>query len=251
MSGHDDSGDDGDGSVLSRRSLLAGTVGVGTVGALSGGSSVLLLTDQHVARNNGLTGPEMNLQIAWREYDSQANVIGRHGECGGGFGGYARHEKPAIEINDVEPGDRGALVVCARCRPPEGQIWARVSMWDAAERGQTSAEKNADSDDPGDGAELPHHLDVLLRRSDGCDYQFPDDGFVPSGKLADVTPRKVRFEETAGTDGSPPACLTIAWRLPESVPPTVRTDSVDFGVEFAAVQTRGTDGNHDPWGDQQ
>lgn len=249
MSGHDDEtsrdeGDAGAGGAVSRRALLAGTLSVGTIGALSGGSSVLLLTDENVAEGSTLSSPRMDLRIAWKAYDSTGTVTEEHGVCSGGFDEYA-HDEASVELTGVEPGDRGALVVCARTKNEGRDVWARVRTWTAAENGRTKAERAAAADDEGDGSELPHVLNVLVRERAGCDYEFDDDGLVAPKSLAGVSGEPIPL---ARTDGSVPVCLALEWHLPESAADVVLTDSVEFGVEFGVAQ-RGRDGTStNPWG---
>lgn len=229
---------------MSRRTLLAGAASLGALGAASGGGSVLLLSDRSVSTGDTLTGTRMDLRISWHEYDASASVVERHGECGGGFDGYARDDQPAVDLDAAEPGDRGALVVWARCRPPASDVWARVKLWSAAERGRTTAERAAGDDR--DEGELQYHLQTTLRSPEGCDYDFYDGDLRRGGRLADVDGHRLRLDGTAAGDDASPACLALEWRLPESAPPTVLSDSVSFGVEFAVVQSRG-DGPVDPW----
>lgn len=250
MSDHDDGpdptdGTDGDGrtapSALSRRAVLAGGLSLGAIGAASGGGSVLLLSDRTLSSDDVIEGGQMDLRVAWQSYGADGAVREERGVCDGSFEEYVDTREPAVELEDAEPGDSGRLVVCAQSQPPDRDVWARVVLWSAAERGRGPAERGAGDDDP--AGELQHHLDVVVRRTDECDPGFDGTDLVQSGHLADVAGHPMHI-----VSGDPsPTCLLLEWELPEGVPSTVRSDSVSFGVQFAVVGSRGDEATN-PWG---
>jgi hypothetical protein len=229
--------------VVSRRALLAGSLTLGTVGALSGGTSVLLLTDRNVARENTLAGSRMDLKLAWREYHN-GDDVDTHGTCDGGFEQYVQDDAPAVELDTVEPGDHGTLVVCARTRTAGRAVWARLATASSAEHGRQPLEEGHGDQSPTEG-ELDRHLQVTAHVADDCGL---DGVRVDGGPLEQVASENAPLGAGMRLGTSPDTCLVLEWRLPESVPPTVLSDSVRFGVEFAAAQTRGADGSQNPWG---
>jgi hypothetical protein len=184
----------------------------------------------------------MDLRLAWREYHDGERVD-TGGLCDGEVeSDYRSGGVPEVELDEVEPGEHGALTVCART-PTEGHaVWTRLATQPSMEHGRRPLEVEDGDDTPNEG-ELDDHLHVEVFAREDCGLGGTR---LDHGPLANVADGPLGSGVRLGE--SPNTCLAVEWRLPESVPPTVLSDSVRFGVEFAAVQTRGADGERNPWG---
>jgi len=249
-----------------RRVLASGALGalaLGTgIGSMTGTGRTPSYTGYTYAQtDDAVVAPEVS--VAWWEaYNGE--VLETQAGAGGGAANetlspaaspayVADHEGPVVTLDDVVPGDSGALAVGLHVEslPPteDGvEVWVRLTAAEA-ENGVVEPEA-ASGDVPGNGGELGRALDVTVWADGGvggvgaCDGALTQLGdgvrFEPvlaegslrdvAGTLADGVP----LVEDCLADGDT-RCLGLSWRLPSSVENAVQTDGVTFSLSCAAV----------------
>jgi hypothetical protein len=236
---------------LTRRQILLGTGAVGVAAAGAGVGSLGYLADSERVPGTVAAG-QLDLKLGYRAtYNGDVTgeqPNGRAVDCttsglvdGDGV--------PAIELDDVKPGDSGSVAVdCYLCANPS-RLWLSVAGVATPEHALRPEETAAGDATPevgelGDIVEVTCWVDA---DRDGV----ADDGerILYEGSLTGLTTAlasgvAVTVDEAdrpdcvSRTDG--PVPVALAWRLPLDGPDHNRaiTDAVRFDLRFAAVQCR-------------
>lgn len=226
---------------LTRRRLLAGISSAGILGAVAGRQTMAVFSDTETLAENGVSGSELDLRLAWRETHN-GELLESIGACGGDDAdAYVDNEEAVLTFDEAEPGDRGSIAACVSPLGSDVSLWVRLTLVDAAENGITAVEERAGDETPERG-ELQDNLLVTVREQTDCSR--PDGSTAPlaSGVVSDVV---------SGPLGSgrklESRCLSLVWELPDDVPPTVLSDSIAFALEFTAAQSRENTTQQNPW----
>ena len=263
---------------LSRRHVLAGLSGAGLASAGAGLGTSAYLSDTESFDGNTVTAGTLDLLVGYYSYWDQ-------GMAGSGSVNGTKDGSGTVsaELTDVKPGDSGLLTFCPRIETNPAYLWLCGEITANSENGYTEPEPetsaNGDVNDPGnpDGAgELAESVTVTVNYCDVADDigdSFdPDDvsvlGEVWSGSLADLmsavrngVPLDGDGEAAsdggfdvpgaqscfAGTDAEADIpCLCLDWEVPTSVGNEIQGDSLEFDLEFHAMQCRHNDGTNNP-----
>ncbi len=249
---------------LSRRKILAG---LGTIGAASAGAGLgtsAYFTDEESFTGNRLEAGELNLVVDYATSVDQGSASVQSNTTGSGSVDGSAVQAEYV-INDVKPGDSGKLVFCPKVVDNPAWLFAGSDGAVDYENGQTDPEGDVDASggDPGKGAgELSENVQVTVSycEFDGGDRDDPDDystirelnnpddytladlaldlqtGFLLDGDSATSGRQAYPGSADASTQEGP--CVCLDWEVPTSVGNEIQTDSLEFGVQFAAIQER-------------
>lgn len=237
----------GSSSDVSRRALLGSVLSAGVLGSLSGYGTRSTLSDAETVDNTFGSG-QLDLGIAWTEsYNGQQ--IESAGACGSTDpADYVDNSGAVITLDGIEPGDTGAVTTCLLLNE-NATVWFRLAPGAFQENGRSTLEEEA-GDSTADEGELQNELEVEVWLEEDCDgTRESGEETLASGTLASVVDGSLG-EGIALPDGATaPGCLSVRWELPGDASPTVLSDSVEFGIEFYAQQSRHNDTPQNPWGD--
>jgi predicted ribosomally synthesized peptide with SipW-like signal peptide len=229
---------------LSRRRLLGGTLSIGALGAVTGVGTRALFSDQAQFQENELASGRLDLGLAWQE-TYNGRQVGGGGDCGSSDPeDYVDSSGAVITLDAVEPGDEGTIGCCTRVQG-EADVWFRIVPGPTPENGLSQAEQRYGDDTPDEG-ELQDELTVSVTTWSGGDCDPNGEETVATGTFASVLDGPVRTGIHLDGDGDPLRCLGVHWSLPTDASPVVLSDAVQFGLEFAAVQSR-YDTPVNPW----
>jgi predicted ribosomally synthesized peptide with SipW-like signal peptide len=247
---------------LSRRKVLGslGAIGVASAGAGLGTSAYF--SDEESFTSNTLTAGELDLVVDYETSVSQGGA-----NTGSTTGSGTIDDNPAemqYDIDDVKPGDSGSLRFCPKVVDNDGWIFVGSSGLTDFENGLTDPENEVD-DTPHEG-ELSENIQVTVSYCDENsenkrELNNPDD-YTLADLFLDLRTGFLLDGDT-DTDGKQPypgstddnnnnnnngpeqqgPCICIDWEIPTDVGNEIQGDSVKFGVEFVAIQSRH---NEDP-----
>ncbi|WP_276258273.1 FG-GAP repeat protein [Haloglomus litoreum] len=247
---------------LTRRRILVGAGAIGLASAGAGLGTSALFSDRESFDGNSLVAGTLDLLVhydATYQGSPATNLATPSGVVDGEAGLF-------YTLEDVKPGDSGAVTFCFELHTNPAYLWVRTTGTEDAENGQNDPEIDAEGVDTDGLGELD---DAIVASAFYCDANGDP---VPGGEIAtDVSLASLLALLAGGTPlnaagsdapaGSQAAyqpssapgettgpCLCIEWELPLAVGNEVQSDSVAFDVEFGAIQARNTDGTDNPWG---
>lgn len=257
----------GDANEVTRRDILTGlgAAGVG-VGAASVGSRATsaLLTDSEGFTGNVFTVGELDLDV---EYDVRYQPS--NGPMRGDSGTVNGSDDSGIDIDTLEPGDRGRLDLCPR--PASGSnpayLWlcGGVTGYRDGPPAKTPPENlTVPATDRNLGEAIQARLRYVPPSDTGrlwCpDADDDDDGVLLAGSFVDVLSQVaagIPLDPTgvpglsAGDQscfhpetGGP--CLRLEWCVPASAGNAIQGDGLAFDLVFHARQCRHSDGTGNP-----
>ncbi|WP_152042421.1 hypothetical protein [Salinigranum salinum] len=201
----------------------------------------MALSDRNRFEENRLESGSLELGLAWEErYNGTTQED--EGVCGSEtWDAYHDVSEAIVELDAVEPGDSGTLDVCLRLSANVDSTWMRLLVHSVAENGVNSTEEQAGDVTP-DVGELQKYLEVTVQTDSDCETARETSPRI-EGDLAQMGagPLGTGMQLAEAT-----RCVIIEWQLPEDVPATILTDSVEFAIDFAAVQSR-PDDSQSPW----
>jgi len=234
-------------SIVKRRRMLAGLASVGLVGSLTGAGSRMVLSDTERFEENVLQVGRLDLRLAWDAHH-EGERLAAVGDCGSDDpADYVDNQRPVVALDGIEPGDSGSLRVCLLLRGGPGVVWTRLRQTATPENGITQTEADA-GDTTDDVGELQEHLEVTMWQDADCD-RTPDEGerVLADGSLAEAVDQPVGDGVRLAEAETTPLCVGLSWHLPDTAPPTILTDAVEFTVDFAAEQSRRNENPSNPW----
>jgi len=170
-------------------------------------------------------------------------------------------DQPVIDLEDVKPGDFGAVTIDFTLCDNPGFVWLNGSRISAAENGRTESER--DDPDEGDGVELLDTVRAAAWIDDSDGYQDREEELVFADSLRNVLerlpetgrPTGAANASNAGLVGNIPAeegggrgrncfsaetthSVTFAWYVPTDHSNEIQTDSVTFDLGLYTEQCR-------------
>lgn len=245
--------------TFTRRRVLTGIGSFGALGFVGAAARPALGFDPvDMNRTTRVSEAEVNLVVDWRATHNGDVVSSTGFETT-----EDRPDAPAIDISSVLPGDEGSLTIRVSVpsadeveEPRPLDVGFRIDSFEAAENGLNEPEADSGDDSPSRG-ELQDAIDATVWYdvgSAGVDYvgacngtREPGEPVVADGSLADVArslsePRRLDPHDGTGRECLTPGssvCLSLSWRLDETVTNVVQSDSVSFAVDFRATPCDG------------
>lgn len=212
---------DGDDGRLTRRRILAGVAGAAGIGMLGGAGTSAFLRDTEVVPGSVLGNPYSGANL-----DLRLRCAGPSGAC------TSTEDGVSFAFADIEPGDDGSTTVCLESADASAWLWLRTPP-------------------PVDRA-VARKLTVSLAFDDGTPLRDAAGDLIRDWPLNDFLEAFADGGTIPGLDGSNGAfaegeerCLELEWELPNE--PALAGQSVDFTLQFAAVQYRAETSPRNPW----
>lgn len=244
---------------FTRRSVLAGAVGLGAISAAGTGLGLLgrrPYTHYTYAQTVGDTNDAI-LRVAWYEtYNGQVEETQNGVESDANATldpatdpQYVEDAPgPIIDLAGVVPGDSGSLVVGLEAVEESTRVWFRPTVDATDENGINEPEVKAGDTTDGDGqGELQDYVSVRIWRDEGlldsgfgrCDGSYTaGESQVTDGKVALGTVGPDFADGLELVDCLEPGenyCLGLSWDLPADTGNQIQTDSVDFSLQFIGI----------------
>lgn len=259
------------------------TNGPGTAGSGTSGSGTVSTADATSDEPDGIQDPiESRDDVADRLYGrtyADLNLVDRTNAEGTYRAQFADSPSfavtgPIIDLDDVKPGDSGAVSYSVHQFDEPGYVWLKAGLREHGEGTVTEPELAAgDEDDTGDGSsdgELLGAVRVQLWYDDGDSVVEPDESPPERDLIFEGSLATMLTDSTNGLaagiplDGAPdsperecfPADVPgdeqvrhvgFRWWLPTSVGNEVQGDRVTFDLVFASEQCRHNDGSANPF----
>jgi hypothetical protein len=242
---------------FTRRSVLAGAVGLGAIGATGTGLGLLgrrPYTHYTYAQTVGDTNDAV-LRVAWYEtYNGQVEETQRGVDSDANATLDPAVEPlyvedapgPIVDLTGVMPGDSGSLVIGLEAVEEAARVWFRPTLDATDENGINEPEAKAGDTTAAQG-ELQDRVSVRIWRDEGvldsgfgrCDGRYTSgerqftDGQVPLAEVDGLLPDGVELVDCLEPGAN--YCVGLTWDLPAETGNEIQTDSVDFSLQFVGI----------------